>query len=403
MSHRVLFLAPYPPRLDALHGGGQVVARLLRGLSERHRVALVYLRERAEQSLDEATRSACEVVEEVSLGRPRSTFRRRATRIAKLWGAPPDRVARVRSVSFGERVRRVADQWRPDIVQVEFVEMAQYLPALDGVPASRIVVDHDPGADAAGDFTLAATGLRRLSRRLDVLAWERFSRTALRRADRVVVFTDRDRIGVERVAPGAAVETIPIAVDLPAEPLDPVGIDPPTVLFYGSFLHPPNADAAERLLRTIMPCVRADHPEARLELVGADPTEEMTRLARDGDLILGAVPSMTPHLDGASLVVAPIRLGGGMRVKVLEALAAGKAVVASTRAVEGVGVADGDQLLIADTDEELCAAISALLADPARRQELAHRARSWAERNLDPARVVAAYERLYEELRPGSE
>ena len=403
MSYRILFLAPFPPRLDALHGGGRVVARLLCGLGERHAIGLVHLRAEGDPGLDDATRSACEIVEEVKVEPPRSALRRRVTRLAKLWGAPPDRVARARSEALGERARAVAERWRPDVIQVEYVEMAQYLPALDGLPAARVVVDHDPGADAASDISLAATGLRRRSRRLDVLAWDRFARSALPLADRVVVFTDRDRLAVERLVPAVPIERIPIAVDVPPVPLDPLGADPPVVLFFGNYLHAPNSDAALRLLGTIMPCVRAEHPEARLELVGEGPTEEMTQMSGDGVHITGAVPSLEPHLDAAAVVVVPIRIGGGIRVKVLEALAAGKAVVASPRAIEGLGVTHEREVLVADTDEEICAATVALLADPARRAELAHGARSWAERNLDHASVVAAYERLYGELRSGHE
>ena len=233
------------------------------------------------------------------------------------------------------------------------------------------MVDHDPGADAASDISLGATGLRRRSRRLDVLAWDRFTRSALALADQVVVFTDRDRLAVERLVPAVPIERIPIAVDVPPVPLDPLGADPPVVLFFGNYLHAPNSDAALRLLGTIMPCVRAERPQARLELVGDGPTEEMTRMSGDGVHITGAVPSLEPHLDAAAVVVVPIRIGGGIRVKVLEALAAGKAVVASPRAIEGLGVTHEREVLVADTDEEICAATVALLADPTRRAELA--------------------------------
>ncbi len=403
MSYRILFLAPFPPRLDALHGGGRVIARLLCELGKEHQIALVHLRAEGEPGLDEATRSACELVEEVMIGPPRSAWRRRLTRLAKLWGAPPDRVARVRNSGFGDRARAVAETWRPDVIQVEYVEMAQHLPALDGLPAARVVVDHDPGAGAATDLSLATKGLRRLSRRLDVLAWDRFARHALARADRVVVFTDRDRLDVQSLVPRVPVQTIPIAVDVPPVALDPLGAQPPVVLFFGNYLHAPNADAALRLLQKIMPCVRTVSPETQLELVGEGPTEEMVRLARGGVRVTGAVPSLEPHLDAAAVVVCPIRIGGGIRVKVLEALAAGKAVVASPRAIEGVNVTHGREVLVADTDEEICASTVLLLADPARRAELARSARSWAERNLDHSLVAAAYERLYGQLRPGRE
>jgi len=94
----------------------------------------------------------------------------------------------------------------------------------------------------------------------------------------------------------------------------------------------------------------------------------------------------------------PLRLGGGMRVKVLEALAAGKATVASPLAVEGLDITPGDQVMLAESDQEFADTIGELLADPDKRSSLASRARAWACANLGWERSVAAYEELYRTL-----
>jgi glycosyltransferase involved in cell wall biosynthesis len=170
------------------------------------------------------------------------------------------------------------------------------------------------------------------------------------------------------------------------------------VLFYGDYLHSPNSDAALRLIRAIMPRVRQTHPEAVLELVGAHHTREMAASAGSSDVIRGVVPSLTPYLDRATVVVAPLRIGGGMRVKVLEALAAGKALVASPRALEGLDVEPGRDALRAETDEDFCAAISELIENEELRVALGSNGRTWAEANLGAERGVSAYEALYQEL-----
>src|SRR2546422_10461962 len=95
-------------------------------------------------------------------------------------------------------------------------------------------------------------------------------------------------------------------------------------------------------------------------------------------IVTGPVPDVTPYLDRTAIVVVPLRLGGGMRVKVLEALAAGKAMIASPLAVEGLAVVDGEHAVLAETDQQFCDAIVQLLADPARRAALAGSARAWA-------------------------
>jgi glycosyltransferase involved in cell wall biosynthesis len=113
------------------------------------------------------------------------------------------------------------------------------------------------------------------------------------------------------------------------------------------------------------------------------------------------VPSVTPYLNESAVVVLPIRLGGGMRVKLLEALAAGKAVVASPRAIAGLDVEAGMQLEVAETDDDFAAAVVALLADESRRVAVAGRARAWAAANLGWDVSVQRYDELYRSLLAG--
>jgi glycosyltransferase involved in cell wall biosynthesis len=171
------------------------------------------------------------------------------------------------------------------------------------------------------------------------------------------------------------------------------------VLFVGGFGHPPNVDAAGWLARAIFPGVRDRVPDATLELVGNEPGEEVLRLAGAGVTVHGSVPDVTPFLDRAAVVVAPIRIGGSMRMKVLEALAAGKALVATPRAAEGIDAVPDVHFLLADSADELRDAIADLLLDPTRRRELGREARAWALDHLGWERSVAAFEELYDSLR----
>ena len=114
----------------------------------------------------------------------------------------------------------------------------------------------------------------------------------------------------------------------------------------------------------------------------------------------GRVPDVVPWLNAAALVVVPLRVGGGMRVKVVEALAHGKTVVASPRAREGLNVNDGVEVAVADTDEEFVTRIVSLLQSPNARGAMARNARKWACDNLGDERWVAEYESLYDRLRP---
>jgi polysaccharide biosynthesis protein PslH len=195
--------------------------------------------------------------------------------------------------------------------------------------------------------------------------------------------------------PTARVVSIPLGLQVPPAALDAAGGTRRDVVFVGGYSHPPNADAALRLMQSIVPKVRGQVADVRLQLVGDAPTPAMLRAAGPGDAITGRVEDVTPFLERAQLVVLPLRLGGGARVKLLEALAAGKAVVASPLAAAGVDVADGRELVLAETDEEFADVIVGLLRDDARRGALGRAARSWALDNLGWDARVAEYDALY--------
>src|ERR671924_156305 len=156
--------------------------------------------------------------------------------------------------------------------------------------------------------------------------------------------------------------------------------------------------AWRRFEREVLPLVRRRLPHASLHVVGDKPPVALRAGAADGVFVTGRVSDLAPYVERAAVVAAPIRFGGGMRVKVLEALAAGKPVVASSLAVEGLDVTDGDQLLVAETDEEFAERIAHVLEDRELRAHLGERARSWARENLTWDASVAAHERLYARL-----
>jgi glycosyltransferase involved in cell wall biosynthesis len=216
--------------------------------------------------------------------------------------------------------------------------------------------------------------------------------------DAVVVFTERDELNTRAVARGTSVVRIPFAVNPPPTPVSAIGTGGPSLLFVGNFVHPPNVDAAVRLATGIFPLVRHHRPDVTMTLVGPSPPPSLIALASDGITITGRVVDVTPYLNEASVIIVPIRLGGGMRVKVIEALAAGKAVVASPRAVEGLTFPAEPPLVIADSDEALASAALQLLCDPSRRQALGSSAREWALQSPSVGDRAAAYDRLHAAL-----
>jgi len=398
---RLLFLAPFPPRRDATHGGSRAIAELVSALAVRHRVALLYLARADDPPVDPGLERHCDLLLETRLRSPagrRGRLRHRIGLAAGLLRGQPLWVSGWASPEFAAALARVAGEWRPELVQLEYHLMGRYLPALSEVPAPRVLRQHEPGRATTADRERLRRGGARLAAPLERSAWARYERRVVRQVQAVVVLTERDERAIRELVSDARIVRIPLAVPIPPRALSPEGHGEPRVLFVGSLSHPPNAEAAERLVRNIFPAVRAELPDAALWIVGADPPPALGLERAGGIELTGRVPEVTPYLDAAAVFAAPLRLGGGMRVKVLEALAAGKAVVASPRAVDGLDVTNGDQVLLADTDQEFAVAIVRLLREPERRVELARRARAWAAANLGQERATLAFEQLYASL-----
>jgi glycosyltransferase involved in cell wall biosynthesis len=394
---RILFIAPFPPRLDATHGGGRAAAELLVQLAGRHRVALQYLRGGDEPSVDVEVRQACDEVREIARPPERGPFHSFRLTAGLLRGMPMW-AAGWRVASFGAALRDFAGTWKPDVAHFEYHIMGQYLRTLPPGTVLRILRQAEPGTAAADDRAVARRGLGRAVSGLDRRAWATFETRIMHEAEAVVALTDRDAAALRSLAPRARIECIPLGCTVPSQPLDSVGAQPPRLVFIGNFAHPPNVDAATRLAREIMPRILRARPDAVLYLVGPDVAGRVTRLAGAGIVVAGQVPDVRPYLDAAAVVIAPLRLGGGMRVKVLEALAGGKAMVVSPLAIEGLALSDGEQVVLAETDDEFATRTTALLADADRRASLARHARAWVTAHCGWERVIAAYEALYTSL-----
>jgi polysaccharide biosynthesis protein PslH len=389
---KLLFLAPFPPRHDALHGGGRAIAGLLSRLAERHRLGLIYFLEEGEDALDPQIKQRCEI--SFGVRRGSAAVARVRAGIGLAVGRPVW-VSLLRSRHFRRALVQTIRAWRPDVVQAEYLVMGQYLDAASA--CGRVLRVHDTGISRARERWQSAQGLRRLRLRADLNAWQRTEPRICDFADRVVVFTARDRAELAIGENAAKVRVIPPGVECGEKVLDPSGVEPGEMLFFGNFSHRPNVDAAMRLVESIFPAVRKSAPETVLRIVGPSPPRELLAHQGGGVEVMGRVDSMAPWLNRAAVVCAPLYAGGGVRVKVMESLAAGKAVVATPRALEGIDALPGTEVALAETDREFSTAVVDLLRDSAARGRLAAGGRRWAERASATSRSEE-FDRMYCEL-----
>jgi len=230
--------------------------------------------------------------------------------------------------------------------------------------------------------------------------WRKYQSSVWQRFDRIQVFTPRDAEAVAALVPDLAerVRVNPFGVELPA-PLDTEMEEPGTLLFVGNFTHPPNVDAALWLGNEIMPALRKYHPGVRLTLVGIYPPKSVQALACSDIRVTGAVPEIEPYFAQAAVVIAPLRIGGGMRMKVLQALALGKAIVTTPRGADGLMIGEqSPPLVIADDAEKFAEVTALLLASCETRRSLGCRARAFVIENFSAQAYARRIEATYTEL-----
>ncbi len=366
---RALLLYPYLPHPGVSHGSGRVVEGLIRALacaepaSRRPEITLVCGDGTpADVAATRLTVAALHVAPRVDVGAlsppARVAEMARTAWLEKVHGIPRFAAKMVRE-SFR---RAVADALRDgpyDIIQAEIGGLAEVVDLLPhDVPT--ILVDHEAGT---------ATG-RSVLDEPHTLAWVKRRYVGWKH---LVALTPEDAASLGRVL-DRDVSVRPVGVEVPklAEVVSPM-----TVLFFGSASHVPNMDAIDWLARDIWPRVRAKLGEARLRIAtGEVPLNLRAEMDRTGVEYLGYVKDIHRLIASSAVVVAPLRLGHGIRIKNLETLAMGRPLVTTSLGARGTGVVDGLHARIADTGADLATAIEDLLRNPSVAEAMGSRARS---------------------------
>lgn len=216
-----------------------------------------------------------------------------------------------------------------------------------------------------------ATFLGRLIARIECAKMTRYEGAQVRRFPHVFAVSEADRENMTAMVDRSRISVIPTGVDLRQFRYDPE-LKPagPFVVFVGSMDWEPNINGVEYFLNEIWPHVLAAVPEARFQVVGRNPHPRLQRLASARVEITGTVPSITKFIRDAAVIVVPVRMGGGTRIKIYEGMAMGKATVSTSVGAEGLDVHHGHDILLADRPEQFVHWIVALLQNERLRQEI---------------------------------
>lgn len=264
------------------------------------------------------------------------------------------------------KLKEMILDFKPDVIVIEQIWLHRYLPVITDA-GCRVVYDaHNCEGRLAGDLArLRGSKCSAWSRRLKSSKIQAIERRIVRGCDQVWTCSDQDAESFRSLyGQNFDIYVIPngIDVELYSHLLNPAsasGRGNYNILFAGTFSYPPNAAAAALLINEIYPRLRKLIPNCRLLLVGSNPNQMMENASRevDGVVVTGRIPDVIPYLGEANIVVVPLTEGGGTRLKILEAFAAGVPVVSTSKGAEGINAIDGIHLMIRDEIEDLVAAI----------------------------------------------
>jgi glycosyltransferase involved in cell wall biosynthesis len=273
-------------------------------------------------------------------------------------------VERFYSKPFETRLRQVVRDDAPDVVLLESLYMVPYVPALREVTAARLVlrsvnVEHEiwEGLARGARGVARRLYLGHLARRL-----REFEVATLNDVDAIAAVTPEDAGTYARLGATVALHVAPVGIDTGEYPDRSGHGDPLTLAFLGSLDWRPNLEAVTWFLESVWPAVRKAVPRARFLVGGSNPPVDLAgRLGAEDVRFLGRVPDARDFLASGAAMVVPLRSGGGMRVKILEAMALGVPVVSSHLGATGIGALNGTEILLADGPESLAAACASLL------------------------------------------
>lgn len=414
---KILILAPYPP-FPPYGGGAMRIYQLVRGLAARHTVTCLTFApdDAAEQAL-EPLRAFCRLLV-VRGPAPRHMLQRAWTTATS---PLPDMALRNRDLSYRTVLRQVLRDYQFDVVQAESIEMAGYLDVVRAEFAGR-PKDQQPKRildQFNAEFLLQRraflTDVRR-PRRWHAAAYSlaqwwklaRYERAVMRRCDAVVAVSHEDQSILARMAPQTPIAVVPNGVDtahfsttaITHDRAGPFALHSPTLVFSGTLDFRPNIDAVSWFAQAVLPLIRARRPETRLLVVGRRPAPALQALAQAGVLSLtGEVPDARPYLAGATVYIVPMRIGGGVRLKLLEALSLEAPVVSTHMGAEGVvGLRDGEHCLLADEPSAMADAVLQLIDNPERARALGSAGRKLVREQFDWKVIIPRLEALYHQL-----
>jgi len=378
-------------------GGKLRTWHVMRHLAARHDIHYLSFADSTQSEADRlGMREVCSRLETVPrTDTTKGTWRFYAEAAGYVVDPVPYAVAKYRSAAYRARLEHLLATESYDAVVCDFLPPVVNLP--ERLPCPSIVFTHNVEAEIWRRHAEQATNP--VSRRLLTQQWQRmlrFEGAALKRFDLVLAVSDADSRTFERLYPGslkAPAHVVQTGVDTSYFTPSAEAPSRAHMVFTGSMDWLPNEDGMTYFCREILPRVRQLEPEATLSIIGRAPTPAVRKLAEiPGVEVTGRVDDVRPHIARGAVYVVPLRIGGGTRLKIFEAMSMAKAVVSTTVGAEGLPVTSGRDVDIADEPARFAHAVVHLMRDTEARRVMETAARRLVVERYDWSAVATDFE-----------
>jgi sugar transferase (PEP-CTERM/EpsH1 system associated) len=360
-SMRVMIVTPSLP-YPLIWGFGIRVYQIIKYLAERHHVTVLAYAGPQDAANVAALRETGATICPVVRDEPSTAAKRRA-QLSSLLSPRSFQRQSLESPAMQAAIDRTLATDRFDVIQVESSQMSGF----NYGPDTPLIVDeHNIEYELLyRTFKTERSPLRKLFNWVEYRKFRRDEQRSWKMADGCIVTSDREAIIMREHAPKSPSIVVPNGVDVEYFQPSSVTPDPNSIVFVGVMHYRPNVDAAVYFIRDILPHLQRERPELKFTIIGAEPADELQRLASPHVILTGKVPDTRPFVARAGAIVVPLRMGSGTRLKVLEGLAMGRPLVSTSLGAEGIEAVDGQHLLLADEPRAFAHAVSRVLDDHA--------------------------------------
>ena len=398
-SMKILFLPKVFPHANVI-GGPIIIYNRIKYLSQNNDVSFIAFANEEEKKHLHTIDKYCEEVALLPHPKKMSTTKKWSN---LLFSSYPFHFKQQYDLAYQEKLNEMAIKNKYDFIIAEYSMMGQYFYNNCAIPreTKKIISVHECYTLARRMYSKRANDLiTKLDEYLRYLQLKTFEFEMYKQADKVLVLTPTGKKELHSFAPELDISVIPHGVDTdffkPLESLPEKNV----LTFLGNYEHKPNIEAVLDFYKNIFPKIRKEREDVYFQIVGFNPPQIIRDLTKDQNVsVVPSPPDVKPHLAKSKIFIAPIKLGGGFRGKVLEAMSMGIPVLSTSLGAQGTHAVPNKDIMIADTDDDFAKSALALLDNNAKLQELSKNGRRLVEEKFSWKVGVGQLENLLREIK----